>query len=188
MVRAIYSSATAAVRVPKADGTNLVSDAFPVDRGVVQGDIVSPFCFIIALQHIRQLHDIRSTAKFGDVKIECLEYADDAALIDMLASDSSKRITALANGAKLSADMEVSVPKTEVMHVKRQPEVTAATHEDVEAGKKDGSLSHECICGARPYSLVSVSCTVAAQVSLYKRDLSLLCLMPSQSVGVAKAY
>ena len=55
VIRAIYKSATGAMKVPNADGTYTLSETFPVDRGVVQGDIVSPLCFIIALHRIRQL-------------------------------------------------------------------------------------------------------------------------------------
>eukprot|EP01050_Picozoa_sp_SAG11_P050318 SAG11_NODE_27978_length_326_cov_1.634361_1_plen_82_part_01 len=46
--RAIYSKASARVRV--RDGTEeVISRAFDVRRGVVQGDICSPYGYIIAL-------------------------------------------------------------------------------------------------------------------------------------------
>ena len=61
--------------VPNADGTYTLSETFPVDRGVVQGDIVSPLCFIIALHRIRQLHDIKGGVKVGELQLDCLEYA-----------------------------------------------------------------------------------------------------------------
>ena len=53
IIRSIYSSASAIVRSrDENSGYTAFSDAFSVDRGVVQGDIVSPYCFIIALQLI----------------------------------------------------------------------------------------------------------------------------------------
>jgi len=45
ILRAIYESATAMVRVTDADGTYVFSKLFPVDRGVIQGDIVSPILY-----------------------------------------------------------------------------------------------------------------------------------------------
>ena len=45
MFRAIYRSATARTAVQAVDGATIMSDAFPVSRGVVQGDITSPINF-----------------------------------------------------------------------------------------------------------------------------------------------
>ena len=151
IVRAIYKKATAAVRVTKADGTHILSSTFPVGRGVLQGDKVSPICFIMALQLIRQLHDIRGGAEVegnGEkVKIDCLEYADDAALIDMAADHAIKRLNTLAEGAKKSADMEISIPKTETMWVKKQSAISPITQRDVQRFKEN--LRFECeFCGA----------------------------------------
>ena len=50
--RAIYSKASAVVRVSQSDGTNVYSDPFPVRRGVVQGAIDSPWYFVLALECI----------------------------------------------------------------------------------------------------------------------------------------
>ena len=47
--RAIYNSAYGKVRAKAKDGKVSLSDIFPIVRGVVQGDIFSPYCFIIAL-------------------------------------------------------------------------------------------------------------------------------------------
>ena len=116
IIRAIYSKATAAVRVRKADGTVILSSTFPVNRGVIQGDKVSPMNFILALQLIRKLHDIRGGVEANpegeSLRIDCLEYADDAALIDTVVEQCTERINALAEGAMRDADMEVSIPKT----------------------------------------------------------------------------
>ena len=42
MFRAVYSVASAQTEVSGPDGATVMSDAFPVRRGVVQGDITSP--------------------------------------------------------------------------------------------------------------------------------------------------
>ena len=46
---AIYAKATGCVRVTASDGEKIHSEHFPIRRGVVQGDIFSPLCFIISL-------------------------------------------------------------------------------------------------------------------------------------------
>ena len=50
LIRAIYLNASATVRATDSAGKQELSEAFEVNRGVVQGDIVSPFGFILALQ------------------------------------------------------------------------------------------------------------------------------------------
>ena len=47
--RAIYAKATGCVRVTAIDGEKIHSEHFTIRRGVVQVDIFSPLCFIIAL-------------------------------------------------------------------------------------------------------------------------------------------
>ena len=62
-----------------------------------------------------------------------LGYADDAALIDKTTAVATKRITAIAKGSRRDADMEISITKTEVMHVREQGRVTRATSQEAKA-------------------------------------------------------
>ena len=55
--RAIYEAATGIARVRGIDGTTIYSEAFNVGRGVIQGDIMSPVLFILALDQIIQQYD-----------------------------------------------------------------------------------------------------------------------------------
>ena len=55
--RSIYGSASARTKVRDTDGKHVLSEAFPVRRGVVQGDITSPIYFIIALEAILRRYD-----------------------------------------------------------------------------------------------------------------------------------
>ena len=50
--RAIYNAASARTEVADVDGKTVLSEAFPIRRGVVQGDITSPLYFILALELI----------------------------------------------------------------------------------------------------------------------------------------
>ena len=50
--RSIYRAATARTEVEGIDGKKVLSDTFPIRRGVVQGDITSPLYFILALEQL----------------------------------------------------------------------------------------------------------------------------------------
>ena len=93
--RAIYAKATICVRVTASDGEKIHSEHFPIRRGVVQGDIFYPLCFIIALcvllERFCAVPDDCAVGIFG-LMIKSLEYADDAALIDHTAEKSTERI------------------------------------------------------------------------------------------------
>ena len=52
MFRAIYRAARVRTEVQGTDGKVVLSEVFPVNRGVVQGDITSPWYFILALELI----------------------------------------------------------------------------------------------------------------------------------------
>ena len=132
--RAIYKSATAVVRVSlPGGGDKVLTDLFPVDRGVIQGDIFSPICFIIALEHLMRLSDDGGTMTMLGVLISKLEYADDAALVSKNCEEATARVTRIAVEAKERADMEVSVPKTEYMIVRKDECAGAVAGEELEA-------------------------------------------------------
>ena len=123
--RSIYNSATARTKVKGTDGEYILSDKFPVRRGVIQGDLTSPIYFIIALEAILRRHDKISgkVVDFGGVRLHTLGYADDAALIDDCTVRASERVTSIARGSKKDADMQINISKTKCMHVKRQQRV-----------------------------------------------------------------
>ena len=157
MFRAIYASACARVRVIDSGGGRVFSDQFPVKRGVVQGDIFSPWCFIIALELLMRRHGRPVDGCAGEeqegegmvwsvieaVVQRMLLYADDADLIDRDASSVERRVNALSDGSECNADMVISIKKTEVMHVRCQDRVSATTLEDY----AQFDLAHKCVCG-----------------------------------------
>ena len=149
--RAIYGKATAVVRVQTSGGEEAVSDAFSITRGVLQGDVLSPLCFVLALQRVMQLHDTPVGVTLGEWLVHALEYADDQALLETDVSRLSQRTTALQAGALASADMCVSVPKTEVvLFRKHQEEEEPLSRKEVERLLEAGGSLFKCShnCGA----------------------------------------
>ena len=57
MYRALYEAASAITKIASVDGQQVMSKPFAIRRGVVQGDIVSPLYFILALELILQKYD-----------------------------------------------------------------------------------------------------------------------------------
>ena len=153
MFRAVYSSASAFTTVPASDGRKVKSDVFGIRRGVVQGDITSPLYFILALELILRRHDAIAGkgASLGSTTLHSLGYADDVALIDqgdqVGIQRATARVTGIANGSRDDTDMEISVPKTKVLHVRRQDSVSSTTSD--EAKKVCKHICPHLNCGHR---------------------------------------
>ena len=150
MFRAIYAAAEGTARVKGLQGSKVYSASFKVRRGVIQGDIISPIFFILAMEQIFRIHDPSPDGvSVGNyLQIGVLGYADDAALTSLSAADMNQRLSSIYRGSKADADMEVHKGKTKNMVVERQatikPPSTAAILK-TEAGYK-----HECeFCGRR---------------------------------------
>ena len=87
IVQAIFAAATGVVRIRQQDGGVDMSEPFNTERGVLQGDIFSPVCFIAGIDRIFRLYDhVNPGMTVGtgahNVSMAKFEYADDAALID----------------------------------------------------------------------------------------------------------
>ena len=121
--RAIYSAAAGVARVNGTDGKYVYSGSFDIGRGVIQGDIISPVLFILALDALVQQYDEVHGKGFkcGRIlRLDVLGYADDVALISANVDDMTRRLTAIANASRDNADMNVSIPKTFTQHVHRR--------------------------------------------------------------------
>ena len=138
MFRAIYTAASAIVKVTGVDGKQSASEPFPIRRGVLQGDITSPIYFVLALEAILRKHDKHPGrgVRFGGHVVHTLGYADDAALLDSAPDTATERVTAISAGSKRDADMIISKSKTKCMHIRRQEVCSPVTNAEAKAQAK----------------------------------------------------
>ena len=137
MYRAIYRAAAAFTEVMGVDNKKVKCDNFNIGRGVLQGDVTSPLFFILALELIMRCHDNTSPEKgikLADTMIHILGYADDAVILEDDTTRGVQQITSRVNsiseGSKEDADMLLNTHKTEVMHIRRQEEVSPMTEDE----------------------------------------------------------
>ena len=138
----VVASGTA--RVLGLNGKHSYSHTFNIERGVIQGDIMSPIFFIIALDQLIQEHDKGGQGiKVGNInEIRVLGYADDITMIDTSASALTERLTNFANESLRCADMQVKLKKTFTQIVKEQEPVAKATEEEIE--KTEAKYEFKC--------------------------------------------
>ena len=147
--RAIYAAATGVVRVNGSNGKRIYSAAFNIGRGVIQGDIISPILFILALDQLVRTHDVHGTGyNCGHyLNVRLLGYADDMTMLEPEVDDMTIRLTALADGAKQDADMQVKMAKTFSQHVAKR---SKAKLDKAVAAQVQKQYKHECeYCGRR---------------------------------------
>ena len=153
IVQAIFAAATGVVRIRQQDGGVEMSEPFNIERGVLQGDIFSPVCFIAGLDRIFRLYDhVDPGMTVGTgahtVRMAKFEYADDAALIDEDAEQATARVTSLAAGSISDAAMIISAKKSKVMHIHKTTRTSATTEADV----AKLNLVHKCESCAREFT------------------------------------
>ena len=145
IVQAIFAAATGVVRIRQQDGGVDMSEPFNIERGVLQGNIFSPVCFIAGLDRIFRLYDhVNPGMTVGTgahtVRMAKFEYAADAALIDEDAGQATARVTSLAAGSLADAAMIISAKKSKVMHIHK----TTRTSPTSEADVAKLNLVHKC--------------------------------------------
>ena len=137
--REIYEKAKGRVKIRSPSGETLLSEPFDLRRGVVQGDIFSPLCFILAMAVIIKRHlppgGIASLGGSLGALLSSLEYADDAALIDDSAGSASLRVTALSEGAWEDTCMLIAIDKSKAMFPRARVRLDAPTDEEYEAAE-----------------------------------------------------
>ena len=144
MFRAIYAAAEGVAKVQGLHGKTIYSKEFKVRRGVIQGDIISPIFFVLAMEQIFRHHDNTgdNVAVGNHLRIGVLGYADDAAIISSSSDTMSDRVSSISHGSRSDADMNINITKTKNLHVARQEKVTAPTLEEMQATEQ--TFKHEC--------------------------------------------
>ena len=100
-------------------------DTFNTSSGVLQGDTLAPFIFIIMLDYVLR-HSLsdedsyelvpRRSRRLAAVPLAALAYADDIALICRDPA-AAQRTLARLHEHGLSVGLRISAPKTEVLHI-----------------------------------------------------------------------
>ena len=151
MFRAIYAAAQGTARVRGLNGDQVYSATFKVRRGVIQGDIISPIFFILAMEQIFRVHDPSpaGVAIGNYLHVGVLGYADDAAIVS---EDSvgklTERLGNIADGSEKDADMSINASKTKNMHVEKQAKLAPPSLEAMKA--TENTYKNECIfCGRK---------------------------------------
>lgn len=146
LVKAIYDSAKVRVRLQSQGGNKSYSRSIPVNRGVIQGDVPSPVCFLVALDRILREHGGLDTGiRISDnLLLSDLEFADDAALPNEDTDSATNRLTTLDIGAKEEAGMIISIPKTKVQHIRKRPTVSSTTENDILNLPAEKKFKFEC--------------------------------------------
>ena len=129
-IRVLYDNSTSRVYV---DG--LLSDLFKITTGVLQGDVLAPFLFIIVIDYVTRMsagqfgylthkgsntntsgRSMRSTTRNIDIKINDLAFADDIALLENDSTQSQLQLDSLKTAAS-KVGLEINVKKTEQLRL-----------------------------------------------------------------------
>ena len=118
-IMSMYSYASATVFSPDEQ-----SDPFDITAGVLQGDTLSPFLFVVVVDYIMRLTvpdpsvGFRWKRQEGSRKpagyIVDLGYADDLVLLANSADNAQQLLTALETNAKI-VDLKINISKTGFM-------------------------------------------------------------------------
>ena len=146
LVQCVYKSAKARVRLQEPGGNRSYSRSREIRRGVIQGDIPSPICFLVSLDKLLKDHgSLHQGVKLTDLlHLSDLEYADDAAFPDESAELATNRLTILDAKAKDEAGMEISIPKTKAQHICKRPKVTCTTEDDIVNLPPEKQFKYKC--------------------------------------------
>ena len=146
LVKAVYKSAMVRVRLVQQGGQKSYSRNISIDRGVIQGDIPSPICFLVSLDKLLTEHGgLELGIKLTDeIVFSDAEFADDAFLPGGDTEIASYRLTNLQENADKEAGMQISIPKTKSQHIMPTPKVSETTEADIAALPAEKQLCFEC--------------------------------------------
>ena len=146
-IKVLYTNSSSAVM---ADGS--ISNPFSVTTGVLQGDVLAPFLFIILVDYLLLKSSEgdsgvvtrpRKSRRYPAKVLNDLDFADDIALLESSISRAQCQLTKTANAAA-DLGLVISAPKTEYITINSCPnpplEVYGTTINHVSDFKYLGSM------------------------------------------------
>ena len=126
-IMSLYSNTRSSVRIGQS-----VSDSFETKTGVLQGDTLAPFLFIIVLDYVLRLAfpDSSDAFHFGALSLCVFAFADDLALIAGNPEDAQRLLTRLHNAA-LRVGLQINIKKTKVLHLPKDTNFTTMVDNEV---------------------------------------------------------
>jgi hypothetical protein len=133
-ISALYNNSKSAVMV---DGS--ISDPFNVSTGVLQGDVLAPFLFIVLVDFLLKkatsnpdldsgvVTHPRRSRRYPAQVLNDLDFADDIALLESTTSRAQLQLTKTAAAAK-DLGLTISVSKTEYMTANCHPHPTLTVY------------------------------------------------------------
>lgn len=119
-IMSLYTNTKARVRT-----SNGLTREFPTTSGVLQGDTLAPYLFVIVMDYIMRMSltdedaytvKCRMSRREPAVKLPALAYADDAALMSDSAEAAERQLHRFET-ISASVGLRLNAMKTEVMHV-----------------------------------------------------------------------
>ena len=132
-ISVLYKNSKSAVMV---DGG--LSDPFDVTTGVLQGDVLTPFLFVVLVDYLLKkvtwqldsgaVNHPRRSRRHPAKPLNDLDFADDIALLESSISQAHAQLTKTAEAADLG--LVISAPKTEYMTVNCNPQPALKVYGD----------------------------------------------------------
>ena len=146
LIRSIYIHAHGKVRFRNADGTHSYSGEFDINRGVIQGDIMSPVLFIVGLAAVCRTaltddHEAKLT-RDGTLHVGDAVYADDTALLVEVIqeedeTDTDHRARLLAIGSRKAQHFANSTKNISAMEIRPDKTVAGIVEKIVDPNTKE---------------------------------------------------
>jgi Reverse transcriptase (RNA-dependent DNA polymerase) len=116
-IRKLYDNSKAMVSV-----NGKTSDLFEITTGVLQGDTLAPFLFIIVMDYVMSnseedhgfIYKLHKSSRHPEQKINDLDFADDIAMLENSIRLANEQIRKLATTAS-EVGLEINAEKTEYM-------------------------------------------------------------------------
>ena len=133
-ISVLYKNSKSAVMV---DGG--LSDPFDVTTGVLQGDVLAPFLFVVLVDYLLKkatsqldsgvVTHPRRSRRHPDKSLNDLDFADDIALLESSISRAQAQLTKTAEAAG-NLGLVISAPRTEYMTVNCNPQQALKVYGD----------------------------------------------------------